>query len=144
MRKVRLVAVAILLALATACGHAAARPAAGQERTPPPPKSAWTTSTPKSKGEPRGYVQYQDYCAACHGAGAGKPGTLTLQAKYKGGKPAMLAERTDLTPQLIRLCVRHGIGFMPFARKTEISDADLDAIVAYLTRNNSHEKHQAH
>jgi hypothetical protein len=31
--------------------------------------------------------------------------------------------------------VRHGVSVMPFLRKTEISDADLDALAAYLTRN---------
>ncbi len=98
--------------------------------------SAWTTSIPSGKGEPRGYVQYQEYCAVCHGAGVGKPGTIALAAKYKGTKPALLSERTDLTPQLVKLYVRNGITVMPFFRKTEISDADLDAIAAYLTRNN--------
>ena len=43
---------------------------------------------------------------------------------------------TDLTPQLIKMYVRNGITVMPTFRKTEISDADLDAIAAYLTRNN--------
>jgi len=32
--------------------------------------------------------------------------------------------------------VRNGITVMPTFRKTEISDAELDAIAAYLTRNN--------
>jgi mono/diheme cytochrome c family protein len=99
-------------------------------------KSAWTVSTPSSTGEPRGYVQYQDYCAVCHAEGVGKPGTLALEAKYKGAKPALLEKRTDLTPELVKLYVRNGITVMPFFRKTEISDADLDAIAAYLTRNN--------
>jgi (+)-pinoresinol hydroxylase len=97
--------------------------------------SAWTTSLPSPQGEPRGYVQYQDYCSACHGEGRDKPGTLALGAKYKGAEPALLEKRTDLTPQLIKLYVRNGITVMPIFRKTEISDADLDAIVAYLTRN---------
>jgi (+)-pinoresinol hydroxylase len=114
---------------------AGARPANAQEQGAQP-KSAWTTSTPKSKGEPRGYLQYQDYCAVCHGAGVGKPGTIALKEKYKGAKPALLADRTDLTPPLIKTYVRNGISVMPFFRKTEISDADLDAIAAYLTRNN--------
>jgi mono/diheme cytochrome c family protein len=71
----------------------------------------------------------------CHGEGVGKPGTLALQAKYKGAEPALLEKRTDLTLQLIKLYVRNGISVMPIFRKTEISDADLDAIAAYLTRN---------
>jgi mono/diheme cytochrome c family protein len=72
----------------------------------------------------------------CHGEGPGKPGTMALQAKYKGVEPALLDKRTDLTPQLVKTDVRNGVSIMPFFRKTEISDADLDAIAAYLTRNN--------
>jgi len=30
--------------------------------------------------------------------------------------------------------VRRGVSIMPFFRKTEVSDADLAAITAYLTR----------
>jgi (+)-pinoresinol hydroxylase len=126
---IALVSAAVVLAIA------GTRSAVAQQEGPAP-KSAWMTQTPKSQGEPRGYVQYQDYCAVCHGAGVGKPGTIALKEKYKGTKPALLAERTDLTPQLIKTYVRNGISVMPFFRKTEISDADLDAIAAYLTRNN--------
>lgn len=99
-------------------------------------KSAWVRATVSGEGQPRGYVQYQDYCSMCHGEGPGRPGTMALQAKYKGAVPALLADRTDLTPQLIKMYVRQGISIMPIFRKTEISDADLDAIAAYLTRNN--------
>lgn len=130
----------LMLAGMLGAASTAVRIAAAQQEGPPP-KSAWTTTTPKSKGEPRGYVQYQDYCAVCHGAGVGKPGTLALHAKYKGAEPALLADRTDLTPQLIKTYVRNGISVMPFFRKTEISDAELDAIAAYLTRNNKPEAH---
>ena len=132
--RTRLLSIALLSA-AAALALAGARPAVGQAEGPAP-KSIWATQTPKSQGEPRGYVQYQDYCAVCHGAGVGKPGTLALQQKYKGAEPALLAERTDLTPQLIKTYVRNGISVMPFFRKTEISDTDLDLIAAYLTRNN--------
>jgi len=64
------------------------------------------------------------------------PGTDALAAKYKGAKPAMLEERTDLTPQFIKIFVRNGVSVMPRFRKTELSDADLEALSAYLTRNN--------
>jgi len=99
-------------------------------------KSAWVKATVSGEGQPRGYVEYQNYCSMCHGEGPGKPGTMALQAKYKGAEPALLDQRTDLTPQLIKTYVRNGISIMPIFRKTEISDADLDAIAAYLTRNN--------
>jgi (+)-pinoresinol hydroxylase len=110
----------------------AAQAAGAQERV----ASSWTTSTVSGQGQPRGYVEYQKFCSACHGEGVGRPGTLALQAKYKGALPALLEKRTDLTPQLIKMYVRNGITVMPTFRKTEISDADLDAIAAYLTRNN--------
>ena len=64
------------------------------------------------------------------------PGTVALQAKYNGAKPALLSERTDLIPAVTKTFVRHGVSIMPFFRKTEISDADLDALAAYIARNN--------
>lgn len=130
----------LAIALIAVCAMLVNRSATAQEQGPPP-KSAWTTSIPSGKGEPRGYVQYQEYCAVCHGSGVGKPGTIALQQKYKGAKPALLADRTDLTAPLIKTYVRNGISVMPFFRKTEISDADLDAIAAYLTRNSKTGRH---
>lgn len=124
--------VAMCWAVALACILAAWAAGAQEVRI----KSAWTPSTTPSEGKPKGYVQYENYCSACHGEGVGKPGTLALQAKYKGALPALLDKRTDLTPALIKTYVRNGFSVMPLFRKTEISDADLDAIIAYLTRNN--------
>lgn len=83
----------------------------------------------------RGHDVFQYWCAACHGPGEGPPGTIALAALYKGAKPALLEQRTDLTADLVRLYVRNGVSVMPFFRKTEISDADLDALAAYLSRN---------
>jgi mono/diheme cytochrome c family protein len=75
---------------------------------------------------------FDKWCAPCHGAGPGKPGTSALQALYKGTKPALLEERTDLVPQLTKTFVRTGVSVMPFFRKTEISDVELDALAEYL------------
>lgn len=55
-----------------------------------------------------------------------------LQALYHGRKPALRERRTDLTPEIVEFCVRHGVTVMPFFRKTEIGDADLDALAQYL------------
>jgi len=82
----------------------------------------------------QGHKVYDKWCFPCHGTGPGKPGTDSLKAR--GQNPAVLEERTDLTPAAIKTFVRHGVLFMPMFRKTEVSDADLDAIAAYLTRNN--------
>ena len=95
----------------------------------------WTPAPVTAKpGQPPGYVQFQMACSVCHGTGPGKPGTSALAAKYKGATPALLEERTDLNPAYIKQVVRQGLYVMPFFRKTELSDADLNAIVAYLTR----------
>ncbi len=78
---------------------------------------------------------YQYWCWNCHGEGVGKPGTQALAAKYKGSKPAILDQRTDLAPPVTRTFVRKGVSIMPFFRKTEITDAQLDALATYLARN---------
>jgi (+)-pinoresinol hydroxylase len=89
----------------------------------------------------RGRQVYEYWCASCHGPGPGLngipylPGTFALMAKYQGTLPPLLEERTDMPAEFIKTFVRNGITIMPFFRKTEVSDADLDALVAYLTRN---------
>jgi (+)-pinoresinol hydroxylase len=127
------------LALTSAAQLSAASRAA--QGVPPPsaavPTISWTWVTIKpSPGQPRGYVQFERDCVVCHGSGPAKPGTRALHTKYAGHEPALLAERRDLAPEYVRSVVRHGVYVMPPFRKTELSDADLDAIVAYLTRNN--------
>jgi len=83
---------------------------------------------------------YKYWCSGCHGPGIGQngapylPGETALRAKYKGAVPGLLHERTDLTPEFVKLFVRQGITIMPFFRKTEIDDQQFDAIAAYLTR----------
>jgi mono/diheme cytochrome c family protein len=81
----------------------------------------------------RGGQVFQAWCAPCHAPGPGNPGTQALDAKYKGLKPGALEQRTDLTPAVTAAFVRNGVSIMPFFRKTEISDADLDALGAYLS-----------
>jgi (+)-pinoresinol hydroxylase len=80
----------------------------------------------------RGEEVFQYWCAACHAPGPRHPGTQALDALYKGAKPAALEERSDLLPELTRAFVRTGVSVMPPFRKTEISDAELEALAAYL------------
>jgi mono/diheme cytochrome c family protein len=84
----------------------------------------------------KGRTVYEYWCAPCHSSGRGNPGTAALAAKYKTRQPpipALLTERTDLTPQSIRFFVRQGVSVMAPFRKTEITDADLDALSVFLT-----------
>jgi len=76
---------------------------------------------------------YQKWCAPCHAPGDLYPGTLALRAKYKGALPDALEQRTDLSPEMVKYFVRNGITIMPFFRKTEISDAELNAMADFLT-----------
>jgi len=122
---------AALLVLAAAGSAHAGRVTSDAER--PPISWTWTTIAPAA-GEPRGYAEFQRACSVCHGSGPGKPGTRALRAKYAGKLPALLEQRTDLAPDYVRYIVRHGVTVMPPFRKTELSDADLDAIAAYLGR----------
>ena len=104
---------------------------------PKPPKIARAgqdQAKPAQSQVERGQEVFQKWCYPCHGPGSDKPGTVSLE--QRGQKPAVLADRTDLNAPMIKTFVRHGVYYMPIFRKTEISDADLDAIAAYLTRNN--------
>jgi mono/diheme cytochrome c family protein len=82
----------------------------------------------------RGQEVFAYWCAPCHSAGPRNPGTIALEVRYQGSKPAALEERTDLVPELTKTFVRNGLSIMPPFRKTEISDADLEALAAYLAR----------
>jgi mono/diheme cytochrome c family protein len=123
---------ATTLVIALAIAVTLNRPALAAEHEP---YINWTPAPVTAKpGQPPGYVQFQMACSVCHGTGPGKPGTRALAAKYKGATPALLEDRTDLNPAYIKQVVRQGLYVMPFFRKTELSDTDLNAIAAYLTR----------
>ncbi len=85
--------------------------------------------------EPSGQAVYEHWCAPCHAPGPGHPGTQSLQMKYGGKVPAVLLERTDLSPQVVATFVRQGVLLMAPFRKTEITDAELAALSAYVAKN---------
>ena len=98
----------------------------------------------QTPSEKSGKGVFDKWCLPCHGAvasahtmfGSGAlPGTAALAVKYQGKVPAVLEQRTDLKPAFIKTVVRHGLYGMPITRKTEVSDAELDDIIAYLTEN---------
>ena len=95
--------------------------------------------------ERRGREVFDQRCRACHGEIPDEvfgpaflsqmPGTALLRDRYRGELPAELEKRTDLSAAYIEAVVRDGLRSMPFFRPTEVSDDDLDALVAYLTRD---------
>jgi (+)-pinoresinol hydroxylase len=86
-----------------------------------------------SAREETGKQLYDHSCIHCHGPGYW--GTNRL-SKRMDKERALLENRTDLSADAIQAIVRNGVGSMPPLRKTELSDADVASIAAYLTRNN--------
>jgi (+)-pinoresinol hydroxylase len=79
------------------------------------------------------------WCQGCHealpGTGFDPPaGTYTLQQHYQGSLPAEIEKRNDLTAAQIKDLVRHGVNVMTPFRKTEITDRQLDDLIAYLVK----------
>jgi mono/diheme cytochrome c family protein len=89
----------------------------------------------------RGNAKFQHSCAPCHAPGPGDdgrpllPGTAALQIKYRGSLPAVLEERSDLTPEVLRVFLRQGSMSMPPFRPTELTDAEIRDIAAYLVES---------
>jgi (+)-pinoresinol hydroxylase len=81
-----------------------------------------------------GEAVYSRWCVHCHSTGRGNPGTDSLQVKYCGKVPAALLERTDLSPEAVTLFVRQGVLSMPPFRKTEVTDAELAALAAFVAQ----------
>ena len=80
----------------------------------------------------RGAEVYEEWCVICHGPD--ERGTKIMQDRYQGALPAELIKRKDLTAELITLRVRTWNAlYMPVFRPTEVSDKDLEAVIAYLT-----------
>ena len=100
-------------------------------QTAPQTAKPQTTATSPAQLQ-RGKAVFDQWCAACHAPGPRHPGTQALDALYKGQKPGALEQRTDLVPKLTETFVRKGVSVMAPYRKTEISDADLAALAAYL------------
>jgi mono/diheme cytochrome c family protein len=82
----------------------------------------------------RGQVAYSHRCSMCHAAG--QTGTYILSRRL-GADKSLLEKRMDLLPTYIRFTVRNGLVNMPRISRVEMPEADLDAVVAYLTASNS-------
>jgi mono/diheme cytochrome c family protein len=89
----------------------------------------------------RGAAKFQHSCAPCHGPGPGDdgramlPGTAALQIKYNGTVPAVLEARTGLTADVLKVFLRQGSWSMPPFRPTEVTDAEIEDIAAYLAES---------
>ena len=90
------------------------------------------------KADLPGRTVFEHQCAPCHGAGHGTdgapvlPAVAALQRRYGGDPSPLLELRPDIEADYVRLFVRNGVGAMPAFRKSELTDAQVDQIAAYL------------
>lgn len=113
---------------------AAGAPPAGGPPPPPPyqlrPAAPSGDRTKASDGK----IAFEVHCGYCHLTGGMGTNLLTKQQMMAGKPPEMglLVNRTDLTPDYIKAVVRGGKNAMPAQTRVDITDAELDAVAAYL------------
>ena len=78
----------------------------------------------------RGREVFTHRCSMCHREGG--TGTFIL-ARRLGKEQSLLEGRRDLRPEYVRYVVRWGLVNMPRISRVEVPDADLDAVIRYLT-----------
>lgn len=78
----------------------------------------------------RGRQVFEHRCSMCHRAGG--TGTILLERRL-GKEKSLLERRDDLRPEYVRHVVRWGLVNMPRISRVEVPDADLDALVVYLS-----------
>jgi cytochrome c5 len=109
-------------------------PAAGPP--PPPPYQMRAMLPPGDRliGGKDGAAVFSNRCGACHLAGGMGTNMLTKQRMAAGQPPesGLLANRKDLTRTYVKVVVRRGKQAMPRLTRVEVTDAELDAIAAYL------------
>jgi cytochrome c5 len=90
-------------------------------------------TTPAIGAEVSGKEVFDHYCTWCHGSADG-PGTMQL-SRTRGKDKALLTRRSDLAPDYIEYIVRHGLRSMPPFVPSDLTDAKLKALVAFLTKH---------
>jgi mono/diheme cytochrome c family protein len=71
-------------------------------------------------------------CSHCHAPGVEHPATRQL-AVTRGEDKAVLAERRDLAAEYIRYVVRNGLKSMPGFYPSDLTEAQLESLVEYLS-----------
>ena len=81
--------------------------------------------------QPEGKAVFEHFCVHCHGDSGEAPGTLQL-GRTRGADKRLLVGRKDLNAQYIEHVVRNGLRTMPPFVPSELTDAKLRALTAYL------------
>lgn len=130
-RSISALTLSLALALALgACGKTEA-PAAkegGAAKGPSPIAAVMFGSGSSDQGE----ALFGRECAFCH---VGKSTGALMLGRRLGKENADLTKRTDLQADYVKAVVRNGLVNMPPFSRVELTDAEVDAIAVYLTRN---------
>ena len=105
---------------------------------PPPPYQTRSAPPPGDRHAPGrdGKALFENHCGYCHLTFGMGTNLLVKQRLAAGASPAtaLLANRDDLTSQYVHAVVRMGTGAMPPQTRVDVTDAELDAVAAYLGR----------
>ena len=82
--------------------------------------------------EQNGERMFQRRCGVCHLEGG--MGTMVLARRLPPDQ-AKLQDRPGLQPAFVVATVRDGMGAMPRMTRVDVTDAELNAIAAYLSRS---------
>lgn len=128
----RIVIAAALVAVGAAAY--AAPPAGGPPPMPPYMMRPVAPEGDRLKPGRDGKTVFEAQCGYCHLVGGMGTNLLTKQQMMAGNPPekGLLANREDLTRDYVKAVVRMGKGAMPQQTKVDLTDAELDAVAAYL------------
>ncbi len=81
---------------------------------------------------------FSNACGYCHLTFGMGTNVLTARRMAQGLPPhtGLLANRTDLTAEYVKMVVRSGQGDMPRITRVDLTDSELALVAEYLTRNN--------
>lgn len=139
MSRIRLLA---FIAVAAALAGCEVRSGNQAEQAKGPPPAAFppmekaqgpdvTNDRVRLAAEQDGERMFQRRCGVCHLEGG--MGTMVLARRLPPDQ-ATLKDRSGLQPEFIVSTVRNGMGAMPRMTRVDVTDAELNAIAAYLAR----------
>ena len=95
------------------------------------PVAAWAQTPAAAAAAPTaGQTLYEKNCLICHAAGPSFLGTTVLTARFGKGNGVLLDRK--LPSAYIEHMVRYGAGSMPGFRRSEITDNELQSLIAYM------------